>query len=48
MKFKKLAGGGFFKIINQSIPAALETLGYDENEIDEIVHYAVGRGTLDG
>jgi ribonucleoside-diphosphate reductase alpha chain len=48
VKFKKLAGGGFFKIINQSIPAALRTLGYDEIAIEEIVHYAVGRGTLDG
>jgi ribonucleoside-diphosphate reductase alpha chain len=48
VKFKKLAGGGFFKIINQSIPAALETLGYGDGEIEEIVHYAVGRGTLDG
>ncbi|MEE4270812.1 MAG: vitamin B12-dependent ribonucleotide reductase [Thermoanaerobaculales bacterium] len=48
VKFKKLAGGGFFKIINQSIPAALESLGYAEDQIQEIVHYAVGRGTLDG
>jgi ribonucleoside-diphosphate reductase alpha chain len=48
VKFKKLAGGGFFKIINQSIPAALETMGYGEDEIEEIVHYAVGRGTLEG
>mgnify|MGYP001827632211 FL=1 len=48
VKFKKLAGGGFFKIINQSIPAALRSLGYPEDEIEEIVHYAVGRGTLDG
>lgn len=48
VKFKKLAGGGFFKIINQSIPAALRTLGYADDEIDEIVHYAVGRGTLEG
>jgi ribonucleoside-diphosphate reductase alpha chain len=48
VKFKKLAGGGFFKIINQSIPAALTTLGYSLVEIDEIVAYAVGRGTLEG
>ena len=48
VKFKKLAGGGFFKIINQSIPAALETLGYAEDEVAEIVHYAVGYGTLAG
>ncbi len=48
VKFKKLAGGGFFKIINQSIPAALKTLGYGAKEIDEIVHFAVGHGTLAG
>jgi len=48
VKFKKLAGGGFFKIINQSIPAALKTLGYGADEIDEIVHFAVGHGTLAG
>jgi len=48
VKFKKLAGGGQFKLINQSVPAALTTLGYSTKEIDDIVHYAVGRGTLDG
>ncbi len=47
VKFKKLAGGGFFKIINQGIPAALTSLGYNSGEIDEIVAYAVGRGTLE-
>ena len=46
VKFKKLAGGGYFKIINQSVPAALRKLGYAENEIGEIVAYAVGHGTL--
>ena len=46
VKFKKLAGGGYFKIINQSVPAALQLLGYAENEIAEIVAYAVGHGTL--
>ena len=46
VKFKKLAGGGYFKIINQAVPAALRTLGYGEAEIDEIVAYAVGHGTL--
>lgn len=46
VKFKKLAGGGYFKIINQSIPAALRTLGYDEKEIDAIVKYAKGSGSL--
>ncbi len=47
VKFKKLAGGGYFKIINRSVPAALETLGYSSSLIDEIVSYAVGHGTLD-
>ena len=46
VKFKKLAGGGYFKIINQSVPAALEMLGYRSSEIEEIVSYAVGHGTL--
>ncbi|TVQ54138.1 MAG: vitamin B12-dependent ribonucleotide reductase [Rhodobacteraceae bacterium] len=48
VKFKKLAGGGYFKIINQSVPAALATLGYGENAIRAIVDHAVGRGTLAG
>ena len=46
VKFKKLAGGGYFKIINGMVPTALAKLGYGEAEIDEIVAYAVGRGTL--
>jgi ribonucleoside-diphosphate reductase alpha chain len=46
VKFKKLAGGGYFKIINQSVPAALETLGYGPAEIEEIVAYAVGHGSM--
>ena len=46
VKFKKLAGGGYFKIINQAVPAALATLGYRESEIAEIVVYAVGHGSL--
>src|SRR5262249_32733416 len=48
VKFKKLAGGGYFKIINQMVPLALSTLGYAEQEIEEIVRYAVGHGTLRG
>jgi ribonucleoside-diphosphate reductase alpha chain len=48
VKFKKLAGGGYFKIINQSIPPALERLGYNKDQITEIVKYAKGSGTLDG
>ncbi len=46
VKFKKLAGGGYFKIINRAVPAALRTLGYRENEIAEIEAYAVGHGSL--
>ncbi|WP_299359082.1 vitamin B12-dependent ribonucleotide reductase [uncultured Paracoccus sp.] len=46
VKFKKLAGGGYFKIINQSVPAALAHLGYGPAQIEEIVAHAVGHGTL--
>ena len=46
VKFKKLAGGGYFKIINRAVPEALRTLGYDEKQIGDIVAYAVGRATL--
>jgi len=46
VKFKKLAGGGYFKIINQSVPAALEKLGYGAAQIAEIIAYAVGHGSL--
>jgi ribonucleoside-diphosphate reductase alpha chain len=48
VKFKKLAGGGYFKIINRSVPQALRTLGYGPDEVAEIVAYAVGHGTLEG
>jgi ribonucleoside-diphosphate reductase alpha chain len=48
VKFKKLSGGGYFKIINQSVPAALRNLKYSEKEIDAIVKYAVGAGTFAG
>ncbi|MGH6927388.1 MAG: vitamin B12-dependent ribonucleotide reductase, partial [Dongiaceae bacterium] len=47
VKFKKLAGGGYFKIINRTVPSALKTLGYDEEQIEEMIRYAVGHGTLD-
>ena len=46
VKFKKLAGGGYFKIINRTVPAALAHLGYGEEQVEEIVRYAVGHGTL--
>lgn len=46
VKFKKLAGGGYFKIINRAVPAALRVLGYPEHQIEEISAYAVGHGSL--
>ena len=46
VKFKKLAGGGYFKIINRAVPDALRTLGYREADIAEIEAFAVGHGTL--
>ncbi len=46
VKFKKLAGGGYFKIINRAVPEALRTLGYSEDEIAEIEVYAVGHGNM--
>ena len=46
IKYKKLAGGGYFKIINRVVPLALDTLGYGKREIAEIEKYAVGNGTL--
>ncbi|MES2430616.1 MAG: vitamin B12-dependent ribonucleotide reductase [Bacteroidota bacterium] len=48
VKFKKLSGGGYFKIINQSVPQALRNLKYSEKQIEEIVNYAKGHATLDG
>src|SRR6201986_4323235 len=46
VKFKKLAGGGYFRIINRAVPEALRTLGYAESDIAEIEAYAVGHGSL--
>jgi len=46
VKFKKLAGGGYWKIINRAVPEALRTLGYSEADIAEIEAYAVGHGGL--
>ncbi len=48
VKFKKLAGGGYFKIINQSVPAALRKLGYSAREIADIVTYVRGTSSLHG
>ena len=46
VKFKKLAGGGYFKIINRMVPAALSNMGYGENQIEDMIRYAVGHGSL--
>lgn len=46
VKFKKLAGGGYFKIINQSLPPALKKLGYTQDQIHDIITYATGTRTL--
>ena len=48
MKFKKLAGGGYMKIANQSIGPALDALGYKSNEVDEIINYVIGSMSLEG
>lgn len=48
VKFKKLAGGGYFKIINRIVPEALKVLGYSQLQIEEIITYAVGNSTLKG
>ncbi len=48
VKFKKLAGGGYFKIVNNSIPPALHALGYTDEQIEDVRLYMVGRGSLDG
>jgi ribonucleoside-diphosphate reductase alpha chain len=48
VKFKKLSGGGYFKIINQSVPTALKNLGYSEKEVDAIIKHAAGAGSFAG
>jgi ribonucleoside-diphosphate reductase alpha chain len=48
VKFKKLSGGGYFKIINQSVPQALKNLGYTKKQCEDIVNFAKGHATLKG
>ena len=48
VKFKKLAGGGYFKIVNQSVPSALKNLGYSQYQIDAIITYVLGTMNLKG
>ena len=47
VKFKKLAGGGYFKIINRVVPEALTRLGYTKDQQEDITRYAVGHGSLE-
>ena len=47
VKFKKLSGGGYFKIINNSVPNALKALGYTKAQIEEIISYIIGAGSLE-
>ncbi|HXB95723.1 MAG TPA: hypothetical protein VNU70_11205, partial [Puia sp.] len=48
VKFKKLSGGGYFKIINQSVPTALRNLRYTDKQVDAIIKYAVGSASFAG
>ncbi|MEK6961627.1 MAG: vitamin B12-dependent ribonucleotide reductase [Nanoarchaeota archaeon] len=48
VKFKKLAGGGYFKIVNQSVARALKKLGYSKSQAEDIIAYMLGRASLDG
>ncbi len=48
VKFKKLAGGGYFKIVNQSVPVALKNLGYTAAQTKDIIDYVLGKLTFDG
>ena len=48
VKFKKLVGGGYFRIINTAIPQAMKRLGYSDDQILDVQHYILGHGTLEG
>jgi len=48
VKFKKLAGGGYFKIVNQSVPSALSRLGYSDAQVADIISYVSGTNTFTG
>ena len=48
VKYKKLSGGGYFKIVNHTVPIALKNLGYSPEEVDAIVNYAKGHQTFAG
>jgi len=48
VKYKKLAGGGSFKIVNSSVPEALKNLKYTDKQIENIINYTIGHFTFDG
>ena len=48
IKYKKLVGGGYFKIVNQAVPQALSLLGYSDEDRDAIIDYLMERGTIEG
>src|SRR6202167_49487 len=48
VKYKKLVGGGMIKIVNNTVPAALFKLGYDNEEVNAIVSYIDATGTIEG
>lgn len=48
VKYKKLSGGGYFKIVNNTVPVALKNLGYTQEQVDAIVNYAKGYQTFAG
>ena len=48
VKYKQLAGGGMLKIVNQTVPLALSTLGYDQPQIGSILDYIDEHDTIEG
>src|SRR5205814_3026521 len=48
VKYKQLAGGGMLKIVNQTVPAALKKLGYDEPQINSVIKYIDEHDTIEG
>ncbi len=48
VKYKKLVGGGYMKIVNNTVPLALKTLGYSEEQVEEIIKYVDINGTIEG
>ena len=48
VKYKQLAGGGMLKIVNQTVPLALRTLGYSESQIEAIIKYIDEKDTIEG